>query len=658
MASINSRFMNKNTNTHRAFDHVFIIMLENQYKSYVMENEYFKGLAKQGINMANYFGVMHPSQTNYISSVAGELCNMTDDNPPPTLLTQRTIVDLIEESPYNLDWKAYMDSYIPQNQPWSPTLQPKDEFPYVIKHNPFSSFSDIVRKEARWEKIQNEAALYADLLNGTLPAYSWFTPNMWNDGHYLDGTLSTDPQPKERAPILVDQAAKWLENFFESLNFPGPDSHFPPNTLVVVTYDEADFEAQYDPSSKFKYYYDGPNQIYTVLLGDMIQPGGVATEGYNHYSLIKTIEHNFGLASLDKNDKEANWFKFLWDETFIWEGPEETPFHTEGGIATATFAEALYLVYQEEGGELSCTTLEGDNWSQPEEIGVSTHGSFAMASVQNQMTLALVDDKNQLALFTYTLSGGWSEKSTILAKGVNKVTIKAFNEDSQLMLAYTDASGKLYAMTTDSTGTWQASVAVGFSSMGEIELGVLGASIYLIFQDLSTHQMMVCSYNTADFNVVTLTKSAYNGPQSNTTKDHWSPNVYPVAHFSATAYPGTPKEKEPVTQPYVGSGPLACATLDGVMHLTHSGVSNPLMLTESFSIHGIMTPEQPITYDASQSGTTNSGYGTLAQAGWSEQTAIHGTNVNGAASMSQLEGELIVIYSDEDGFINMVRGGY
>jgi hypothetical protein len=95
----------------RAFDHVLIIMFENQYRSYMLENAYFRGLAAQGINMHNYFGVMHPSQTNYIASIAGELCNVSDDEVPSPLLKQRTIVDLIEESPYGLRWKAYTDFF-------------------------------------------------------------------------------------------------------------------------------------------------------------------------------------------------------------------------------------------------------------------------------------------------------------------------------------------------------------------------------------------------------------------------------------------------------------------------------------------------------------------------------------------------------------------
>lgn len=666
--------MNKNFN--RVFDHVFIIMFENQYRSYVMENEYFRGLSKQGIDMANYFGVMHPSQTNYISSLAAELCNVTDDEVPqwpngknpPTLLPQDTMVDLIEKSPYNLDWRAYMDSYIPQNQPWSPDLQPKDEFPYVVKHNAFSSFSKIVGNKERWNKIQNEAALFSDLLNNELPAYSWFTPNMWNDGHYLDGTNPTvqppigGPQPTERAPTLVDQAAEWLEGFFERLKFPGPDSHFPPNTLVVVTYDEADFEASYDPSTSKKYYYDGPNQIYTVLLGDTIQPGGVAYEGYNHYSLIKTIEHNFGLDNLGKNDKDANWFKFLWDETFIWEAPEETPIETAGNIASSALDEALYLVYNAGEGEIYCTTMDEDDWSKPRPVGINTTGSIAMATVNNQLVLCFVDTQSQLASVRYTIESGWSETPTILARDAAKVSLAAFNDNTQLMLAYSDSKDNLNSIATDEAGAWQSAVSVGFSSKGDLEVAVLGASIFLIYQDVSTNQMMVCSYNTADFNVVTLAKSKYNGPWSNTTKGKWSPSVYPVQHFSSAYLPNSPKatvnEKEPVTIPYLGSGPMAAATLDGVLRLAHPGANNDLMLTEEFSIHGVMTPELPISYDPADNTTTNTGYGTLAEAGWSEQTPIHGAYVSKVSTMTSVNGEVILIYDDEEGYLDMVRGGY
>ena len=68
--------------SRRAFDHILIIMFENQYRSYVLANPYMRRLARQGIQLGNSFGVMHPSQTNYIASIAGALCNVTSDDRP------------------------------------------------------------------------------------------------------------------------------------------------------------------------------------------------------------------------------------------------------------------------------------------------------------------------------------------------------------------------------------------------------------------------------------------------------------------------------------------------------------------------------------------------------------------------------------------------
>src|SRR3954453_443065 len=127
----------------RAFDHVLIIMFENMYRGYMMGNPYMRRLARQGIQLGAYFGVMHPSQTNYIASIAGELCNVTNDAAPPPL-PQRTIVDLLEEAPGRLRWKSYQESYVAEATPWKAKgFKPADAPPYFIKHNPFSSFSKI-----------------------------------------------------------------------------------------------------------------------------------------------------------------------------------------------------------------------------------------------------------------------------------------------------------------------------------------------------------------------------------------------------------------------------------------------------------------------------------------------------------------------------------
>jgi hypothetical protein len=136
----------------RVLDRILILMFENQYRSYVLKNPFFRRLADQGIELGNYSGVMHPSQKNYIAAVAGELCGVTSDDPPP-LLKQRTIVDLLEEAPGRLRWKGYMESFDPAANRWSLTLKPADACPYYVKHNPFALFERIVRHRARWERM-------------------------------------------------------------------------------------------------------------------------------------------------------------------------------------------------------------------------------------------------------------------------------------------------------------------------------------------------------------------------------------------------------------------------------------------------------------------------------------------------------------------------
>lgn len=641
--------------TGRPFERIFVIMFENQYRSYVMENPYFKELSTKGINMTNYFGVMHPSQTNYISSVSGELCNVTDDDKPTPLLSQNTIVDLVEGSKEPLSWKAYMDSYSPYTQMLSVNPNaPEDNFPYVIKHNPFSSYDNIVNNKERWAKVQGNAEFWRDIIQGTLPNYAWFTPDMWNDGHYIHGTVND--APAQRAPILVDQAAKFLQEFFATLKFPGPDSLFPDGTLVVVTFDEADFEATYDPPEDTKYYYDGPNQIYTVLLGDMIKPGKQA-EGYNHYSLLRTIEKNFNIGDLGKNDKGANWFQFLWDEQFTWKKPLTTTI-ADGELAVAECQNHLYAFTKGADNNISVQQDMGTDWSPPSPIGIGSNGLYDVCNTGSNI-LIISQGTNEIVASQYDPATAKCGEATTIATGTMSALSTAMINDGQTaMVVWADSEGALYSLTYTSNGWQTTPTAIGFNTTGEITLGVIGPSVYLVYQT-EDNLMNVVSYNTADFNIVTLEKTPYSGPADNTTKDAWSPSVYPVAHFSHAANPGSKKdqEPEPVTQPYQGKGPMAIASLNGVMHLCHQGPDSAGLLDVTFSIPGIMTPKNPISYNP-DAANTNSGYGTLAQAGWSEQMKLTELQDITTIAMTPFRNEIVLFYQAVNGKVMMSIGAY
>jgi hypothetical protein len=653
----------------RAFEHVLVIMFENQYRSYVMKNHYMRRLARQGIELANCFGVMHPSQTNYIASIAGELCDVTGDGPNDPLLSQRTIVDLIEEAPGGLSWKAYMESYIPQAQPWTPDLAPKDAPPYYVKHNPFASFASIVRSQERWRRIESESALFSDLLNGAFPSYAWFTPNIWNDGHYLDGT-SQESTP--RAPGLVDQAAKWLEGFFAKLRFPGPRSHLPPRTLVVVTFDEADYEADW-ATSQGANPYDGPNQIYTVLLGDGLRPG-VEEEGYNHYSLLKTIEVNFGLGSLGKNDAGANWFQFLWGRRFRWGAPSATPIRAASALSAATLGGALYVAHVDERGALRLGVLAPSGWTEGPAVPVVAATRVAIARAGEALVLVYSDQDGSLKQLTYSPQSGFVTSPEALAPaGSGPFALQALPSLSsteggqKVMLVWQAEDGALQSRLW-SGGSFELAVPVaGFKASGALTLGALGASLYLVFKEPGSEGFSVVSYNTAPFNAVAMTVQGYSQTLENTTAFAWSPSAFPVEHFTARPWKGaaqgaTPDgELEPVTKAYRGAGPIATATLDGVLHLVHAGAESPALITETFSVAGLLTPKNPVSYQSKDYLNTNDGFGTLAQAGWSRPATIYGAFCppSGALAMGRAGDELVLLFQREAGGpVQMCVGRY
>ncbi|HEY4348882.1 MAG TPA: alkaline phosphatase family protein [Gaiellaceae bacterium] len=612
--------------SRRAFDHILVIMFENQYRSYVLSNPYMRQLSRQGIELRNYFGVMHPSQTNYIASIAGALCNVTNDERPE-LIEERTIVDLIEEAPGQLAWKAYMDSYVPLATPWTPDLVPQDAMPYFIKHNPFSSFAGVVRNAERWKRIESDSALFSDLLNGEFPEYAWFTPNIWNDGHWVNGTLA---DTKPRAPTLVDQLAAWLEDFFGRLRFPGPDSHLPPRTLVVVTFDEADFEQDYEPG--LASVYDGPNQAYTVLLGEHIEPG-VEHEGYNHYSLLRTIEENFGLGDLGKNDVGANWFQFLWHRHFRWGPACSTPIGAgdQRGLSATGFAGTLFVGYASADGTMRVCTRTADpvspdpsgRWSEYESLTIDGSGGAAMASTEEALVLVAHSAAGALQCLTYDLQNGWSTSPEVLSReGTSRFALGAFDGGTRVMLAFADGKGKVSSRVWDGL-SWSEAIHVPAATTcanGGLTLGSLGSSLYLILQAPDGEGLNVVSYNTAPFNIVSVEKSKFGGRQDDTAIERWSPTAFPVAHFSAR--PDAIGERQPDARPYRTAGPMAVATLDGVMHLVHPGPANPLLLTETFSIAGVMTPSRPVSFKTEDWENEHNGFGTLAEAGWSRQAPI------------------------------------
>ena len=252
------------------FNKVMIVVFENTSYASALALPFFGTLAKQGVLLSDFHGVSHPSQPNYVAMIAGDTLGVTSDTQVD--LDGKSIADLLESK--GKSWKVYADDY-----PGKCFLDPVKR-PYVRKHLPFLSFTNIQKDPKRCEHVVNSGSLKTDLAAGSLPDYSFYVPNLNNDGH-------------DTGPLVAD---KWAGETFAPLL---KDRRFMNGMLVVFTFDEDDGVTL-------------ANHIYSVLVGDSVKAGSVSADRYDHYSVLRTIEDVWELGTLDKNDLKATPITGVW----------------------------------------------------------------------------------------------------------------------------------------------------------------------------------------------------------------------------------------------------------------------------------------------------------------------------------------------------------
>ncbi|CAG8446805.1 phosphoesterase family-domain-containing protein [Gigaspora rosea] len=251
------------------FDRIVAIIFENTDYSKAIKNTYLKSLynSAQGVLLTNYNAITHPSEPNYVAMIYGSTAGITDDGDYN--VTGQNIVDRLETN--GITWKAYMEDYT-CGTCYTGDFCPSGTDLYARKHNPFISMQDINSDPTRCAKIVDASQLDIDINNNQVPQYVMYVPNQNNDGH--DTSLST--------------AMTWFQGWFDARK---NNPNFNTNTLFLITWDEG--------VSK--------NQVATVLYGSPVKPPSTHQDStaYTHYSYLATVEKNWNLVNLGRNDATA-----------------------------------------------------------------------------------------------------------------------------------------------------------------------------------------------------------------------------------------------------------------------------------------------------------------------------------------------------------------
>lgn len=283
----------------RHFEHVLIIVLENQDYENAISDAYLLKLTREGASLNDFHGLAHPSYPNYLAMISGREIRTQGDKQSE--FKGPTVGKRLLDKDKKLTWKNYAEGYpgsaiADTRQPYVRSCFLDDRLPlsrFARKHVPFLCFDEVTASSC--EGVVPAWELERDLTANALPAYGLYTPNMDNDGH--------DPVLSAREGLR--KASAWLQGFRRLL---GQYPEAMRSTLAVVTFDESRNQSM-----------EYGNHIYTVLLGDMIAPGDEKgyPGAYNHYNLLRTIEDNFGLLPLNtegSGDSAARGITGVWKE--------------------------------------------------------------------------------------------------------------------------------------------------------------------------------------------------------------------------------------------------------------------------------------------------------------------------------------------------------
>ncbi len=256
-------------------NHVILLVEENTEYEEVFGNSqmpYFNSLASTYGLATNYDANGHWSINNYMWLTAGAY--VTNDNGSTSTYNVDNVTNHLDSA--NKTWKDYQDS-LPSVGYTFP-----DAYPYVAHHNPMAYFANVVNSNDV-NNIVPFSEFATDVQNGTLPNYSFITPNMQDDCHRPDDTLAHCDSWLQAniGPLL---ASKYFQ--------PGGDG------ILFITFDESiDSDCRPLTSCPTPPQNQGGGRVFTLVIGPNVKPGYRSTVFYQHPSILRTMLDALGVTT-------------------------------------------------------------------------------------------------------------------------------------------------------------------------------------------------------------------------------------------------------------------------------------------------------------------------------------------------------------------------
>ena len=272
------------------YDHVFLIIMENEGYNQVVGNSFapiLNALANDYGLATNYTGVADPSEPNYVAMLGGDFFGISSDDPywfPGQTVNADNLMSQLERA--GKTWKGYFQSmpypgYRGYCYPDKCNGIPDADTQYVAKHNGIVNFANL-QTPGELGKMFPLSQLSSDLAAGTVPNFSYIIPNECNDMHGAPPwCVDSDNTGTVQQSFLIAQGDKFVGNVVNEIT--SSSVWQSGNNAIIITFDEGN---------------TAKSQILTIVATSHGPRGVTDKTSFNHFSLLASIQQTFGLGCL------------------------------------------------------------------------------------------------------------------------------------------------------------------------------------------------------------------------------------------------------------------------------------------------------------------------------------------------------------------------
>jgi hypothetical protein len=276
--------------TFPQYDHVFLIIMENENFNQVFGNHFapiLNALAQDYGLATNYTGVADPSEPNYVAMLGGDFFNIGDDDPywfPGHTISAPNLMSQLEAA--GKTWRGYFQSmpypgYRGYCYPDKCNGIPDADTQYVTKHNGIVNFANM-QTPAELGKMFPLTQFSADLAAGTVPSFSYIVPDECNDMHGAPPwCVDSGSTGSVQQSFLISQGDKFVGNVVNQIT--SSSMWQAGNNAIVITFDEGN---------------TANSQIMTIVVTSHGPRGITDKTSFNHFSLLASLQQTFGLGCL------------------------------------------------------------------------------------------------------------------------------------------------------------------------------------------------------------------------------------------------------------------------------------------------------------------------------------------------------------------------